>query len=284
MRDRVAVVIAVLLLSACSTASAGVAHAPGPASGPEASATVLAKQLLGRMPLPAGTQPSDVAVPAGALDPPPVLAAGSVAETRLLEVPGQPAALRSYLLAHTPRGTASSVNLSGNAGPSDVSFDWKAPPAGIEDAELGFEMAADSSSTTLVREYAQVTGFGTRSAAEHLDASGYRSVTVIADIVQPARHVVRTFTNAAVIRRVAGLLNSLPAAASGELPCPGVFDEYSVQFNPVHRNGSVAGVSTYGCFGDQVTVGGAAQPILYDPSYSTGKLEAIVRQLLGITR
>jgi hypothetical protein len=86
------------------------------------------------------------------------------------------------------------------------------------------------------------------------------------------------------VRRLVRLLNSLPAAAPGEQPCPGRFDEYSVQFNPVHANGSVVSVSTFGCFGDQVTVGGSAQPVLYDPSYRTGKLEAVVRQLLRISK
>lgn len=286
MRDRVAVVIAVLLLSGCGAASADAAHAPRPASGP----ALLAEQLLDRMPLPAGTQSSGVAVPAGALAPPPASAANSVSRTRLLEMPGQPAALRSYLLAHTPRGMTSSVNLTGTVGPSDVLeviFDSVMPPAGIWDAELGFVMITDTGSTTLVREYAQVTGFGTRSAAEHLDPSSYRSVTVTADIArlgQPARQTAGTFTSAAVVRRLSRLLNSLPAAAPGEPPCPGMFDEYSVQFNPVHANGSVVSVSTFGCFGDQVTVGGSAQPVLYDPSYRSGKLEAVVRRLLRISK
>jgi hypothetical protein len=93
--------------------------------------------------------------------------------------------------------------------------------------------------------------------------------------------VTRVFTSPAVISRLAGLLNRMPAMPTiGALARPAIWGVYRIEFAAsATSRPSLAVTATRGsCVGDRTTVNGGAQPTPDDP----GKLTRIADQLLGV--
>src|SRR5439155_12284823 len=78
-----------------------------------------------------------------------------------------------------------------------------------------------------------------RTAAEHLEPASIRAVTISADQLAPKpRHLIRTFTSAAVIARLAAFLNRrppAPTAALAGLSCPAPLVSFRLQFMATGR-------------------------------------------------
>ena len=291
MRDKwVAVLALTAMLAGCGTAALRpAARATGPTAatrapvGSRTAALALARQMLSRLVVPAGSQaahPSPV--------PPPlsVSSAGgagpyTVELHRFVLVREPAAAVQSFLLAHVPagmswagdglaQGTTNTVTVQ------SVTYSPRALAAGLTNAELGTAAMPSAGRDTLLRADASVSWFPPRSAAEQLTAASFGSVTVTAtEVIPQPRTVTRTVTSPAVIGRLVALVNSLPATPYPDvaaMSCLGVATGYRLVFTP--------GVVIYagGCGGsDAITVNGKEQPRLWDQ----GVLTAAARQLLA---
>jgi hypothetical protein len=147
-------------------------------------------------------------------------------------------------------------------------------PSGLINAQLGTAALPSAGGDTLIRADASVSWFPPRSAAEHLNAASFRSVT--ATVAMPQRRTVtRTFTSPAVIGRLVTLADSLPATPYPDLAikCLDLTTVYRLEFTP----GVI--VNPGGCGdSDAIMVDGEEQPRLWDP----GVLTAAVRQLLHL--
>ncbi|HEY6313999.1 MAG TPA: hypothetical protein VIY52_24815 [Streptosporangiaceae bacterium] len=253
--------------------------------GSRAAALTLARQMLARLVVPAGSQaarPSPV--------PPPLSvssAGGNLPYTvdvhRFVLVREPVAAVQSFLLAHVPagmgwagdglaQGTTNTVTVL------SVSYSPRSLVSGLTNAELGTAAMPSAGGETLIRADASVSWFPPRSAAEQLTAASFGSVTVTAAEMFPRpRTVTRTFTSRVVIGRLVALVNSLPAT-----PYPDVAAMSCAPGGTVYRLGFTPGVviDAGGCGGsDAITVNGKEQPRLWD----LGVLTAAVRQLLHLT-
>lgn len=121
-----------------------------------------------------------------------------------------------------------------------------------------------------------------RTAAEHLNPADFRSVTVVRVLTNNGKQTSesRTFTSAALIGRLAAVLNSgvpAPDSATGLiLGCvPGGFS-YTFRFTPRAEHGPAVTASPY-CDAIAVSVNGKQQPALWDD----GTLETIAGPLFG---
>ena len=267
--------------AAQATGTAAVTRAP---AGSRAAAVTLARQMLSRLVVPAGSQathPSPV--------PPPlsVSSAGGISsytvELHRFVLLREPAAtVHSFLLAHVPAGMSWAGAGLAPGTTSTVTVLWvayrpRALAAGLANAELGTAAMPSAGGDTLVRADASVSWFPPRSAAEQLNAASFGSVTVTAtEIIPQRRTVTRTFTSPAVIGRLAALVNSLPAT-----PYPDVAAMRCLAVATVYRLEFIPGVVIYlgGCGGGAITVNGKKQPRLWDQDVLT----AAVRQLLHLT-
>lgn len=286
----VAVLALTAMLAGCGTAASrpaaqatGTAAARAPA-GSRAAALTLARQMLSRLVVPAGSQaahPSPV--------PPPlsVSSAGDISPYtvelhRFVLVREPAAAVHSFLLAHVPAGMSWAGDGLAPGTTNTVTVLWvayspRAPAAGLTNAELGTAAMPSAGGDTLLRADASVSWFPPRSAAEQLTGTSFRSVTVTAtEVILQPRTVTRTFTSPAVIGRLVALVNSLPAT-----PYPDVAAMKCLGAATVYRLDFIPGVVIYagGCGGDAITVNGTDQPRLWDQ----GLLTAAARQLLHLT-
>ena len=286
----VAVLALTAMLAGCGTAASrpaaqatGTAAARAPA-GSRAAALTLARQMLSRLVVPAGSQaahPSPV--------PPPlsVSSAGDISPYtvelhRFVLVREPAAAVQAFLLAHVPAGMSWAGDGLAPGTTNTVTVLWvayspRAPAAGLTNAELGTAAMPSAGGDTLLRADASVSWFPPRSAAEQLTATSFRSVTVTAtEVILQPRTVTRTFTSPAVIGRLVALVNSLPAT-----PYPDVAAMKCLGAATVYRLDFIPGVVIYagGCGGDAITVNGKDQPRLWDQ----GVLTAAARQLLHLT-
>ena len=285
------VVLVGLVLNSGRHPGAGVARTEAVTAtrapvGSRAAALTLARQMLARLVVPAGSQaahPSPV--------PPPlsVSSAGAslpyTVEVHRFVLVREPAAdVESFLLAHVPAGmswagdglaqsTTNSVTVL------SVSYSPRSLPSGLTNAELGTDAMPSAGGETLIRADASVSWFPPRSAAEQLTAASFGSVTVTATEMFPRpRTVTRTFTSPVVIGRLVALVNSLPAT-----PYPDVAAMSCAAGSTVYRLVFTPGVviDAGGCGGsDAVTVNGKEQPRLWD----LGVLIAAARQLLHLPR
>jgi hypothetical protein len=293
MRGRwVAVLALAAMLAGCGTAASrpaaqttGTAAATRAPAGSRAAAVTLARQMLSRLVVPAGSQAVHPS-----LVPPPlsVSSAGDVSPYtvelhRFVLVPEPAAAVHSFLLAHVPAGMGWAGDGLAPGTTNTVTVLWvayspRALAAGLTNAELGTAALPSAGGETLVRADASVSWFPPRSAAEQLNAARFRSVTVTAtEVIPRPRTVTRTFTSPAVIGRLVALVNSLPATPYPDvaaMKCAAVAAVYRLEFTP-----SVV-VYAGGCGGsDAITVNGKEQPRLWDQ----GVLTAAARQLLHLT-
>jgi hypothetical protein len=284
----VAVLALTAMLAGCGTAaSRPAAQAAGPAAtrapvGSRAAALTLARQMLSRLLVPAGSQ---AAYPSPVPEPLSVPSAGGVGPYtvelhRFVLVREPAAAVRSFLLAHVPAGMGWAGDGLAPGTTNTVTVLWvayrpRSLAAGLANAELGTAAMPWSGGDTLLRADASVSWFPPRSAAEQLTAAGFRSVTVTAtEAIPQPQTVTRTLTSPAVIGRLVALVDSLPATPYPDVAarsCAGVATVYRLVFTP--------GVVIYagGCGGsDAITVDGKDQPRLWDP----GVLTVAARQLL----
>jgi hypothetical protein len=190
---------------------------------------------------------------------------------RLWQVPLGMPALARFLRAHPPARLA--FQGSGHAGglggitSEQIFFGVPSPPPGIKQAQLVLEIAPSGRASATLRADAEVIWYPPRSAAEHLAPGQARAVTVKASYFSPGSHVLRhTFTSAAVIARLAGFLNGLPAATGGTESCPNLSIGYTLAFATAvaARPFLVAVIGP--CGNVQMTVNGRLQPALSDPS------------------
>jgi hypothetical protein len=194
----------------------------------------------------------------------------------------EPAAtVHSFLLGHVPAGMDWYGSGLAPGTTNTVTVLWvayrpRSVAAGLTNAQLGTAALPAADGDTLIRADASVSWFPPRSAAEHLNAASFRSVTVTAtEVIPRPRTVTRTFTSPAVIGRLVALADSLPATPYPDLAlkCLALTTAYRLEFTP----GVV--VSPSGCGdSDAITVGGKEQPRLWDQ----GVLIAAVRQLLHL--
>src|SRR5580704_10747771 len=291
MRDKwVAVLALTAMLAGCGTASSRPAtQATGPAAarapaGSRAAALTLARQMLSRLVVPAGSRAAD---PSPVPRPLSVSSAGGVSPYtvdlhRFVLVREPAAAVQSFLLAHVPAGmrwfgTGLAPGTTNTVTVTWVGYQPRSLASGLAYAELGTAALPSAGGVTLIRADASVSWFPPRSAAEQLTAASFRSVTVTATTVFPRPGTVtRTFTSPAVIGRLVALVNSLPAT-----PNQDVADMSCLAIATVYRLEFARGVVVYpgGCGdSDAITVNGKEQPRLWDPDVLT----AAVRQLLHL--
>jgi hypothetical protein len=292
MRGKWAAVLALAAtLAGCGTTAArptpittGTALATRPPTGSRAAALTLAGQLLSRLVVPAGSraaQPSPVPRPlslssAGELSP------YTVDLHRFILVHDPPGTVHSFLLGHVPAGMEWYGSGLAPGTTNTITVQWvgyrpRSAAAGLTQAELSTATLPAAGGDTLIRADASVSWFPPRSAAEHLDAASFRSVTVTAtEVIPQPRTVTRTFTSPAVIGRLVALANSLPATPDPDvaaMSCLAIATAYRLEFTP----GVV--IDPGGCGGsDAVTVNGKEQPWLWDSDVLT----AAARQLLHL--
>ena len=271
-----------IVLAGCAAGPAGPRPGTGIttsswATGTRAQALALARHLLAELSVPPGTKPAHVR------SLPPLLrdhqgpGAGWAGDQEILVVPGNPRTVLERLDAHAPFSTPTRY---GAALPTWSGTLLPAPEPGIDAAQVSVGIAAYSGTATLVTAYAYATWLPVRTAAEHLDPFGFRAVTVGEDrLIPSSRQVTRTFTDPAVIARLAAFVNGLPpAAALTGRSCAAMFSRYTLRFTARDANGPAVVVSTVDCGTDGVTVNGKPQPGLWD---THARLAAMARQLLG---
>ena len=287
MRSFLAAVAAAVLLTGCGTAlsqpgaghSGDRPHTAVVVNGSRAEAQAYVRHLMAELSLPAGSEPAHLTslpqiVRARAPGTP-----GWAGASRILIVPGQPLAVLQRISAHAPFNEP----VIYSATPVLSSTIVQAPEPGIDAVILDLAVQAHSRTTTLVGAYAFAAWLPYRTAAEHLEPASFRAVTISADQLVPRAHqVTRTFTSAAVIARLAALLNGRPPAPTAALAgvsCPAPLVSFTLLFTATGRQAPAVAVSTAGCMADAITVNGRQQPSLWD---TAGGLESMARKLLGL--
>ena len=284
------VVLAGLVLGPGRHPGAGVARtgavtATRAPAGSRAAALTLARQMLARLVVPAGSQAAD---PSPVPPPLSVSSAGgnlpyTVELHRFVLVREPVATVQSFLLAHVPAGMSwagdgLAPGTTNTVTVLSVAYSPRSLASGLTNAQLGTAAMPLADGDTLIRADASVSWFPPRSPAEQLTAASFRSVTVTATEMFPRpRTVTRTFTSPVVIGRLAALVNGLPAT-----PYPDVAAMSCAPGGTVYRLGFTPGVVIYagGCgASDAITVNGKEQPRLWD----LGVLTAAARQLLHLT-
>jgi hypothetical protein len=287
----VAVLALTAMLAGCGTgASRPAARTNGTAVvirapvGSRAAALTLARQLLSGLVLPPGSRavhpspvPPPLRLPAGG----DVVSSYTVELHRFVLVREPAATVHSFLLGHVPAGMSwASAGLAEGTTNTvtvlSVGYRPRSLAPGLTNAELDTAALPAAGDDTLVRADASVSWFPPRSAAEYLNAAGFRSVTVIVTVTPRPRTVTRTFTSPAVIGRLVALADSLPATPYPDVAamrCLGAATVYRLDFTP----GVVVGAGECGG-SDAITVNGKQQPRLWDPD----ALTAAARQLLHL--
>jgi hypothetical protein len=275
---------AAILLAGCASGPAGPGPGAGPrvvtsswANGTKAQAQALARHLLAELSFPPGTKPAHVRSLPSLLRDYQGPGAGWAGGQEILVAPGNPRSVLERLDAHAPFSTPTRY---GPALPTWSGILLPAPEPGIDAAQVSVGIAAYSGTTTLVTAHAYATWLPARTAAEHLDSFSFRTVTVGEDrLIPSSRQVTRTFTDPAVIVRLAAFVNGLPPApALTARSCAAVISRYTLRFTARETNGPAVVVSTVECGTDVTTVNGEAQPGLWD---THGRLAAMARELLG---
>ena len=275
---------AAILLAGCASGPAGPGPGAGPrvvtsswANGTKAQAQALARHLLAELSFPPGTKPAHVRSLPSLLRDYHGPGAGWAGGQEILVAPGNPRSVLERLDAHAPFSTPTRY---GPALPTWSGILLPAPEPGIDAAQVSVGIATYSGATTLVTAHAYATWLPARTAAEHLEPFSFRAVTVGEDrLIPSSRQVTRTFTNPAVIVRLAAFVNGLPPApALTARSCAAVISRYTLRFTARDTNGPAMVVSTVECGTDVITVNGKPQPGLWD---THARLAAMARELLG---
>ena len=280
------------------TASAGPPGAPSPPALTRQQAGRLARELLARAPLPGGAGrlagPPVKVPPVKVLRQPPSRQLGSPAVSlhALWTVAEPMTAAYSFVRKNVPAGmTLSSTGQTGQAAgvpeqpklhgtppgggiqpgnvgtvlEADVTYQLKPLPAGVSAATLSMAVAPAGKDMSEIRADVQVIWYPPRSAAEYVPA-GMHAVTITASYLNPKPgSIARTFTSAAVVGRLAALLNGAPASAGGVANCPAIEVTYRLAFATSRQAAPYLVASDYGCLAVQVTAAGHTQPDLQLP-------------------
>jgi hypothetical protein len=255
-----------------------------PAAGSRAGAQALASRLLSRLVLPPRARPMRMRVLPALLRHPQIGYVGTdTADIHRLFLLRQPmAAVQAFLVGHLPAGMrrfgSSELAGSGDTSMESVSFEPRSLPAGILSAELATVVVPAPGGGSLVRADAAATWYPARSAGEHIDPARYHAAVVSITMLNPRRHTVAgTFTSSRVITRLAGLANRLHAAPDEAwTSCPAIMASYRITFVPASGRAPRVLLTPSRCLTVGVTVGGAAQPMLWD---GTGLIRAAQRLL-----
>src|SRR5260370_21070338 len=192
MRDKwVAVLALTAMLAGCGTAaSRPAAQATGPAAarapdGSRAAALTLARQMLSRLVVPAGSQ---AAYPSPVPQPLSVSSAGGVGPYtvelhRFVLVREPAAAVQSFLLAHVPAGMSWAGDGLAPGTTNTVTVLWvayspRALAAGLTNAELGTAALPSAAEPTLRRPAASARWVPPRTPPEQPTAATFRAATV----------------------------------------------------------------------------------------------------------
>jgi hypothetical protein len=156
-------------------------------------------------------------------------------------------------------------------------YDLRRLPAGDADVEMRVAVVPHRGHSW-IRVDLQVTWYPRRSAAEHLIASHFRSVTASVYRPQKPHHVTRTFRQRAIIDRLTRVLNSAEASPGNQYAgCPDIDTSYTLRFRPAGHQARVL-VSPDGCLSIDLKVGGHWQPALVD----SGNVEGLILHLLHL--
>jgi hypothetical protein len=283
MRTWFAVAAAAVLLAGCGTAAAPsgseVPRGTVPAARAEPirdRALSLVRRLVGELRPPHGTRSVHLEkLPPPLNQPQAPLLPGWVRVTETLEAPARPESAWTAMLARTPLkgGPMEPGESAGTVLP--------APEPGIDVADFGVTLVQLSSSTVLIAVDAQAAWRPARTAAEHLNPAGFRSVTISAQPWQ-SRMTKRTFTAQADVARLTSIINGgvpAPPSVVGGMSCAPVAIVYTLRFTPRTAAGPSVDVTLGACphaYG--ITVNGKQQPSLWD----NGKLRTAAGNLLGI--
>jgi hypothetical protein len=264
--------------------------APGiaaPPAGNRAQADALARLLLSRLRLPAGTRrlPATPAPPF--LSQPAYQAAGAkVDDHRFFAVAEPPGALSSYLVAHVPDGMTSfgTGQLSGPGEPTtlDVGYQARPVPAGIYQAQVVLTMVPDGSGGSRLRADAQVIWYPSRTAAEYVDPARYHVLTMTVSVGgRKMRTIHKVVTSQADIAGLADALDRSPAEPPVFISCPAIFVTYQLALSVSRhtRPAVVIFANSISCGGTAITVDGRPQPGLADD----GAVAAAAARALGYT-
>jgi len=288
-------------LTGCGTVSARPAADPSPIPGELGSAApiaappagnrteaeALARLLLSRLRLPAGTRRLPATPVPPFLSQPAYQAAGAkVDEHRFFAVAEPPAALSRYLVAHVPDGMTSfgTGQLSGPGAPTtlDVAYMARPVPAGIYSAQVVLTMVPDSSGGSHLRADAQVIWYPSRTAAEYVDPARYHVLTMTVSVGGRTTHTIhKVVTSQADIARLAAALNRSPAEPPVYISCPAIFVTYQLALSVSRhaRPAVVISANSISCGGTAITVNGRPQPALAD----RGAVAAAAAHALGYT-
>jgi hypothetical protein len=128
----------------------------------------------------------------------------------------------------------------------------------------------------LTRIDVQVVYYPRRSRAERLIPGDLKAVTIAAQYYEPRYHTVkRTFTQRAIISRLARTFNARPASPGGVVSCPAIFEQFELRFAPVKGQPATT-VGVVGCSSYSVVVAGHSEPALAD----NGSAEKVVERLM----
>ncbi len=294
---------AVVALAACGSAAAPVASGQRPHNGatrPESLASRPSANPSGARPAaqiaspPAGTRPEAIALarkllsklhlPAGSrrLPPEPVppplrqpslwgLATASLDVHRLFGLARPMASVAAMLTAHVPAdmSLAGTGNSGGPAGVTSeiVSYTARSVPTGVNAAQLALTVVPDGPRGSLVRADAQVIWYPPRTAAEYIDPARYHVLTVAVTVFSPRLHTIRQIVmSPPLIAHLVAVLDRSRVNPGMTIGCPVGYAEYRLAF-AVSRNSLpvvVVTASRSGCEGVQLRVDGRAQPSLQD--------------------
>jgi hypothetical protein len=260
-----------------------------PPAGTRAESVALARKLLSKLRLPAGSR---------RLPPEPVppqlrqvslwgLATASLDTHRLFELPQSMASVAATLTAHVPAGMSvgSTGSSSGPTGVTseEVSYTPRSVPTGVNAAQLALTVVPGWSGGSLVRADAQVVWYPPRTSAEYIDPAHYHAVTVAITIWGNSRpHTIRKIlTSLAAVAQLAGVLDRSRVNPTMTISCPVAFAYYTLEF-AVSRNtppAVVVNASRWPCEGVRVRVHGRNQPSLQDAL----ALVAVADRIIGVT-
>lgn len=186
-----------------------------------------------------------------------------------VELPLQEAIV--FVAAHPPVGmVCTGTGTSG--GPDGVSseqitFDLASLPAGIASAQLQVSIAAVDTTSSAIRVDAQVVFSPLRSGSEEVPAADTVVVVTRSDFLASGAPAAasETLTDPPTVKRLASILDGLPAAVPGASGCPSFSLQYKLAF-AAHPGVPPDYVAITGpCDQVIVTVGGVTlQPALSD--------------------
>lgn len=262
---------------------------PGPHAGSRAEAAALASTMLSRLRLPAGARRLPPAPVPPSLSQPTLMAgaAASLDVHQLFELPQTMGAAAAALTAHVPAG----LILASTGGPGvgsngvtsqDVGYAVRSVPAGVYAAQLVLTLTPAATGGSLLRADAQVIWYPPRTAAEYIDPTRFRVLSIAITTLNPRLHTIdRLVTSPAAIAQLAEALDRSQVNPVKTISCPAIFATYRLAF-AVSRPSAPAVVVTasrWPCEGAQVSVGAQKQPPLQDAA----TVVAIADRQVGVT-